>query len=103
MKAKYKIDRNTGTFTKSIESFSPENGKPKQSHLKMMESKYKNGKEFAEMDCKPIIGITNVKTWSDIGITSAQSLDWMQNDEAKYERESKKLNKATCEVLEKKF
>ncbi|MDA9973313.1 hypothetical protein N9E51_00480 [Alphaproteobacteria bacterium] len=104
MSTRYNIDRVTGIMTKYIESFKPEKGKPKESYLKELKSKYPDiALGLAERNCKPKIGITNVRIFSDIGISSEQSWDWLQNDKAKYERERKKLNKANCEVLEKKF
>jgi len=104
MSTRYNIDRVTGIMTKYIESYKPEKGKPKESYLKELKLKYPDiALGLAERNCKSKIGITNVKVWSDLGITYNQSLDLMQNDKAKYERERAKLKKANCEVLEKKF
>ena len=102
MTTKYKIDRNTGIITKNIESFS--SIKPKKSYLKELKLKYPDiALKMAESNCKPKIGITNIRIWSDIGITQEQAWDWAQNDKDKFDLESKKLKTANCEVLEKKF
>ena len=104
----YKIDRLTGQITKSIEDF----GKvtPKKEWLSEFKKKYSNPKagesfykSMIDINCKPKLGLTNVRYYSDLGLTSEDVARMMQNNKSELDALSEQLNYAQCEKLEKKF
>lgn len=108
MTSLYKIDRMTGQIAKYVEDF----GKiiPKKEWLKEFKKKYSNPKagesfykDMIDINCKPKLGLTNIRYYSDLGYTSEEIFQIYQNDKSKLKVLEEKLNYAQCEKLEKKF